>query len=113
LALLEKKPNLELKNRDGDTALLRAVNFNLKISFFQFSNKIKNRDVQVSQLLVSMGAKLSTTDNAGDNGFLKFFFNFNVCFKLFIWHLELVLAVLLKFCWLTPQIQNCFIDLIN
>lgn len=25
LALLEKKPNLELKNRDGDTALLRAV----------------------------------------------------------------------------------------
>lgn len=30
LALLEKKPNLELKNLDGDTALLRAV---IKIYF--------------------------------------------------------------------------------
>uniref|UniRef100_A0A0N5AP23 ANK_REP_REGION domain-containing protein n=1 Tax=Syphacia muris TaxID=451379 RepID=A0A0N5AP23_9BILA len=52
LAILEKKPNLELKNKDGDTALLRAV---------------KNRNVALCQLLVSAGAKISTTDNAGDN----------------------------------------------
>lgn len=34
--------------------------------------KVKNRDVQITQLLVNMGAKLSATDNAGDNGLLDF-----------------------------------------
>jgi len=52
VAILEKKPNLELKNRDGDTALIRTV---------------KNRDVGLCQLMVNMGAKISATDNAGDN----------------------------------------------
>ncbi|KAL3984752.1 KAP P-loop domain family protein [Acanthocheilonema viteae] len=52
VALLEKKPNLEIRNKDGDTPLLRAV---------------KNRHVGFCQLLVNSGAKVSATDNAGDN----------------------------------------------
>ncbi len=52
LVLLEKKPNLELKNKDGETALLRAV---------------KSRNVALTQLLVNNGAKVGATDNAGDN----------------------------------------------
>jgi hypothetical protein len=39
LALLEKKPNLELKNRDGDTTLIRAVKLNGYDKIFD-----KNRD---------------------------------------------------------------------
>ncbi|KAM3718098.1 Kinase D-interacting substrate of [Dirofilaria immitis] len=52
VALLEKKPNLEIRNKDGDTPLLRAV---------------KNRHSAFCQLLVNSGAKVSATDNAGDN----------------------------------------------
>ncbi|VDN88156.1 unnamed protein product, partial [Brugia pahangi] len=52
VALLERKPNLEIRNKDGDTPLLRAV---------------KNRHVGFCQLLVNSGAKVSATDNAGDN----------------------------------------------
>ena len=48
----ESTLQLEQKNKDGDTALLRAV---------------KNRDVGLCQLLVHSGAKISAIDNAGDN----------------------------------------------
>lgn len=50
--LLEKKPNLELKNKDGETPLLRAA---------------KCRHVHLCTYLMSFGAKLAAVDNCGDN----------------------------------------------
>ena len=50
--LLEKRPNLEIKNKDGETPLLRAA---------------KLRHVQLCMYLMNAGAKLSATDNCGEN----------------------------------------------
>ncbi|PIO69569.1 P-loop domain protein, KAP family [Teladorsagia circumcincta] len=55
--ILERKPNLELKNKDGETPLLRAV---------------KSRHVALCELLVKAGAKISAADNnAGQHGALR------------------------------------------
>lgn len=50
--IIDKKPNLEIKNKDGETPLIRAV---------------KCRHVALVMLLRRAGAKISPTDNNGDN----------------------------------------------
>ncbi len=52
MTLLDSRPNLELRTKEGDTALLRAV---------------RSRNALAVQMLVRSGAKVSSADVTGNN----------------------------------------------